>query len=116
MHCDSHICKTKRPLLTGLLLIAAGLALLAHKLGYIDSLHAWLVAPAAIAIGGVIELLEFNLTGLLKGCANLMLAGWLYALLAHIPGWEGHTSWPILLMVAGLNVIAHAFAKKQTQA
>lgn len=107
--------RTHRPLLTGLVLIAVGCVFLAQRFGYIDSQQAWLVAPLAIAIGAIAELLKFNPTGLLKGCANLLLAFWLYALLAHWSGWQAQASWPLLLVVVGLNVIASAMSQNQVK-
>lgn len=90
----------------GLTLITVGCLFLLDRLGYIDAFGFWTLFPAILALHGLIEIASSRkAVDIIKGCYNLVFAGWLYASMAHLWGLNFGNSWPILLIAIGTQYI-----------
>lgn len=65
--------------------------------------------PALFAWAGLVSLaLDHTARGLVRGVQQLAIAGWLYVVLNRIGGYSWWDTWPVLLVIAGLSIVARA--------
>jgi hypothetical protein len=92
----------------GAALILLGIATLLRGQGLITQDQLWLVAPAAIALSGVLRMVvEPGLASLLRALVRFAIAGYLVVVIEHIGGWTLAATWPVLLIAAGVGMVGH---------
>jgi hypothetical protein len=92
-------------------LILFGIAFLLRNQGLIGPVDPWLLAPAAIALSALARIARRpDLSSLGEGAANLAIAAYLVVVIEHVGGWTFATTWPVLLIVAGVALVARALA------
>ena len=96
-----------RRVVTGGALILLGAGYLLRGQGLISSADLWLIAPALIALSGVVRLLVQP--GIVSGVRALLrfaVAAYLVVVIEHIGGWTLAATWPVLLIAVGAGQIA----------
>jgi len=98
-------------LMIGLAMIVIGGLFLLDRMNMINALEWWYVAPAMIAIAGVINLFSReNPEERANGLFQIILAFWLFASAEHLWGWTFRTSWPVLIIGVGLRHLVIAMS------
>jgi len=98
-----------RRIVAGLGLVLFGAGWLLREQGLISSEQLWLIGPAVLALGGVARIaLARSAPAVVHGLLALALAAYVAATLLHVGGLSFATTWPVLLIVAGLASIARA--------
>ena len=102
--------------LTGILLIAIGGAFLLEQTALFDlqNLSAiWQYWPIVFALFGVLKILTAqDFADVVSGCSQIVITVWIYSCLSHSWGCSFTTTWPLLLIIGGLNMILRAIFKK----
>lgn len=98
-----------RRVVTGLALILFGVGWLLKGQGLISREDLWLVAPAVIAIGSLARLAFYRDAGsVVRAVLGLSIAAYLVVVIEHVGGLTFATTWPVLLIAAGLASISRA--------
>lgn len=102
--------------LKGILLIAIGGAFLLEKnalFGFGDLSAIWQYWPIVFGLFGVLRILTAqDLADVVSGCSQIVVTVWIYACLSHLWGWSFAATWPLLLIIGGVNMILRAIFKK----
>lgn len=65
--------------------------------------------PALFAWAGLASIvLDFTATGVVRGVQRLAIAAWLFVVLRGVGGHGWWDTWPVLLVIAGLSIVARA--------
>jgi hypothetical protein len=98
-----------RRVVAGSALILFGIGWLLKGQGLIGPDDLWLVAPAVIALSGLVRMIVAPGTASLAGgVIRFALAAYLVVVIEHIGGWTLAATWPVLLIAAGLAMVARA--------
>ena len=104
-----HGHRTLRRVFAGTALILLGVGYLLRDQGLIAGRDLWLIAPALIALSGVVRL--FTVPGIVsvaRAFARFAVAAYLVMVIEHIGGWTFNATWPVLLIALGVAQLAHA--------
>jgi len=105
--------RTVRRMVWGGALILLGIGYLMRNEGLIDNVDLWLVAPALVALSGVVRLfIEPGLVGLAAAALRFAFAAYLVVVIEHIGGWTFATTWPVLLIAAGVGMVARSLCRR----
>ena len=96
-----------RRVVAGTALILFGIGWLLRGQGLISPDELWLIAPAVIALSGVVRMVAApGAASLVGGIARFAIAAYLVVVIEHIGGWTLAATWPVLLIAAGVGMIA----------
>ncbi len=102
-----------RRMVWGGALILLGVGYLLRNVGLIDNVDAWLVAPALVALSGIVRLFyEPGLAGLASAALRFAVAAYLVVVIEHIGGWTFAETWPVLLIAAGVGMVARSLCRR----
>ena len=106
-----------RRAVTGGALILLGIGYLLKGQGLISGNEMWLVAPALIALSGVVRLVAApGFVSLLRAVVRFAIAAYLVVVIEHVGGWTFAATWPVLLIAVGLATVTHAlFDRRERQ-
>ena len=98
-----------RRVVAGSALILFGIGWLLKGQGLIGPDDLWLVAPAVIALSGLVRIVVApGAASLAGGGIRFAVAAYLVVVIEHIGGWTLAATWPVLLIAAGLAMVARA--------
>lgn len=98
-----------RRVVAGSALILFGIGWLLKGQGLIGPDELWLVAPAVIALSGLVRMIVApGAASLAAGVIRFAIAAYLVVVIEHIGGWTLAATWPVLLIAAGLVMVARA--------
>jgi hypothetical protein len=90
-------------------LILLGVGYLLRDQGLIAGNDLWLIAPALIALSGVVRLVAVpGIVSVARAFARFAVAAYLVMVIEHIGGWTFNATWPVLLIAVGVAQLAHA--------
>jgi hypothetical protein len=100
--------RTMRRLFTGGVLILLGVGYLLKNQGLISGDELWLLAPALIALSGVVRLVAApGAVNLVRATLRLAVAAYLVVVIEHIGGWTIAATWPVLLIGVGGSMLGY---------
>lgn len=95
-------------MMTGLLIMAVGVAVLLGRVGLFPLVHFWRLWPLLIIGAGLVKLATPQPDGSRHGGGMVLVGVWL---LLHALGiWSLGESWPIFLVAYGLKIVWNAVA------
>lgn len=98
-----------RRVVAGSALILFGIGWLLKGQGLIGPDELWLVAPAVIALSGLVRMVAApGAASLAGGVVRFAIAAYLVVVIEHIGGWTLAATWPVLLIAAGIAMVARA--------
>jgi hypothetical protein len=98
-----------RRAVTGTALILFGSGWLLHGQGVITREQLWLILPAVLAVGGLVRLaFARDAAAVVRGVLAVALAAYFTLVIEHVGGMTFATTWPVLLIAAGLGSVARA--------
>ena len=101
--------RTLRRVFAGSALILLGIGYLLKDRGLIAGNDLWLIAPALIALSGVVRLVAVpGIVSIARAVARFAVAAYLVVVIEHIGGWTFNATWPVLLIAVGVAQLAHA--------
>ena len=101
--------RTWRRVFAGGALILLGIGVLLKDQGLITGNDLWLIAPALIALSGVVRLIAMpGLVSVARALARIAIAAYLVMVIEHIGGWTFNATWPVLLIALGVAQLVHA--------
>jgi hypothetical protein len=101
--------RTLRRVFAGAALILLGVGVLLKDQGLITANDLWLIAPALIALSGVVRLIAMpGLVSVARALARIAIAAYLVMVIEHIGGWTFNATWPVLLIAVGIAQLAYA--------
>jgi hypothetical protein len=101
--------RTLRRVFAGSALVLLGVGYLLKDQGLIGGNDLWLIAPALIALSGVVRLVALpGVVSTLRALVRFAVAAYLVVVIEHIGGWTFAATWPVLLIAAGVAQLAHA--------
>jgi hypothetical protein len=90
-------------------LIAVGVAALLRSQGLLDAHDFWLVVPALLAWSGALRLaFGRDARAVVQALVRWAIAAYLVIVIEHVGGWTFATTWPVLLIAAGVAKVVHA--------
>ena len=105
--------RTVRRMVWGGALILLGVGYLLRNEGLIDNVDVWLLAPALVALSGLVRLFyEPGLVGLATAALRFAVAAYLVVVIEHIGGWTLATTWPVLLIAAGVGMVGRSLWRR----
>lgn len=112
-HSARHHDNPRRRVLWGASLVALGTVFLLDRLAVLDltqylgsQTRWWHFLPLLIALGGVISVVSAqSARHVLKGLGDVALGVWIFACLEHLWNLTFSNSWPIVLIVFGLQML-----------
>ncbi len=108
VHLRGH--RTIRRLFTGAALILLGVAYLLKNQGLIEATDLWLIAPAMIALSGLVRLVAApGAVNAVRAVLRLAVAAYLVVVIEHIGGWTFAATWPVLLIGVGGSMLGYEF-------
>ena len=112
-----HSYRALRRLIFGGALILLGIGTLLKGQGLVSTNDLWLVAPAVIALSGVARLLAWpGIFNAGHAAMHLAIAAYLVVVIEHVGGWTFAASWPVLLIAAGVVMVARAlFGRRRSR-
>jgi len=104
-----HAHRALRRVVAGAALILLGIGSLLQSQGLITRDELWLVLPGVIALSGVARLVAVPGAASVAGAlVRFAVAAYLVVVIEHIGGWTLAATWPVLLIAAGIGMVAHA--------
>ena len=104
-----HAHRALRRMIAGAALILFGVAWLLRGQGLISETELWLVAPAVIALSGLMRFVAApGLVNTVRAVIRFAIAAYLVVVIEHIGGWTLAATWPVLLIAGGAGMVAHA--------
>jgi hypothetical protein len=108
-----HHDNPRKRLLWGASLVAVGTLFLLDRLTVLDLMqylspqtHGWHFLPLLIALGGVISVVSAqSVPQFLNGLEDMALGVWVFACFSNLWGLTFANSWPIVLIVFGLQML-----------
>lgn len=98
-----------RRVVTGLALIVFGVGWLLKGQGLISREDLWLIGPAVIALVSLARMAFYrDAASVVRGVLGLALAGYFAVVIEQVGGLTFGTTWPVLLIGAGLASISRA--------
>ncbi len=98
-----------RRVFAGSALILLGTGYLLKGQGLITGNDLWLIAPALIALSGVVRLVVLpGVVSVVRALVRFAVAAYLVVVIEHIGGWTFDATWPVLLIAVGVAQLAHA--------
>lgn len=98
-----------RRVFVGSALILLGVGYLLKGQGLITGNDLWLIAPALIALSGVVRLVTVpGVVSAVRALVRFAIAAYLVVVIEHIGGWTFNATWPVLLIAVGVAQLAHA--------
>jgi hypothetical protein len=98
-----------RRVVVGSALILLGVGYLLKGQGLITGNDLWLIAPALIALSGVVRLVALpGVVSVVRALVRFAVAAYLVVVIEHIGGWTFDATWPVLLIAVGVAQLAHA--------
>lgn len=98
-----------RRVFTGSALILLGVGYLLKGQGLVTGNDLWLIAPALIALSGVVRLVVLpGVVSVVRALVRFGVAAYLVVVIEHIGGWTFDATWPVLLIAVGVAQLAHA--------
>lgn len=89
----------------GAVVVVAGVALLLDRTGALELGHLWHYWPLLLGVAGVSNFVPPTTPKLiLSGMTSVGMAAWFFVSLEHVWGLSFHNSWPMLLILWGLEV------------
>ena len=105
--------RTVRRMVWGGALIVLGIGYLLRNAGLIENVDLWLALPALVAVSGVVRLfIEPSLMGLASAALRFAVAAYLVVVIEHIGGWTFADTWPVLLIAAGVGMVARSLYRR----
>jgi hypothetical protein len=109
--------RTVRHVTWGGALIAIGVAYLLKGQELISEHELWLIAPALIALSGLVRLVAApNAAGVVQAIVRFAIAAYLVIVIEHVGGWTFTATWPVLLIALGVGNVAHALSGRRAAA
>jgi uncharacterized membrane protein HdeD (DUF308 family) len=109
-----------RRIFWGIALIIAGVVLLLERFGMVDLGHVavwWTWWPALVIVGGLAALVApDDLKDAAKGLSTTLLGFWALACMQHWYGMTWSRSWPLALVIVGLEAILIALSDRGSKA
>lgn len=103
-----HGHRTIRRAFFGGALILVGVGVLLKNQGLIAGNELWLVAPALIALSGLVRLVAApGAVNGVRAVLRLAVAAYLVVVIEHIGGWTFAATWPVLLIGVGGSMLAY---------
>jgi hypothetical protein len=97
----------------GLLLIGIGAALLLNIFGVVEFVSFWKLWPLLLIIMGVHHITDHEGPHeVRRGLFWIAIGFWLLAVELHVFGFSYHNSWPVLLIIFGLNMILRPASRR----
>jgi len=95
----------------GATLIVIGLIFLLHQLQVIQfELHWYIIAAIGFSVMGLVEIAQFHKPHkIFEGISKLALAAWFYVSFSGMWGFSPATSWPLVLIISGVAMVARYF-------
>ncbi len=98
-----------RRVFAGSALILLGVGYLLKGQGLITGNDLWLIAPALIALSGVVRLVALpGVVSTVRALVRFAIAAYLVVVIEQIGGWTFNATWPVLLIAVGVAQLAHA--------
>ena len=98
-----------RRVVAGSALILVGVGYLLKGQGLITGNDLWLIAPALVALSGVVRLVARpGVASVVSALVRFAVAAYLVVVIEHIGGWTFDATWPVLLIAVGIAQLAHA--------
>ncbi len=108
-----HGHRTVRRTAWGAMLIVLGIGYLLRNQGLIATADLWLIAPAMVALSGLAHLVVApGLASLASAALRLAVAAYLVVVIEHIGGWTFAATWPVLLIAAGVGMVARSLGRR----
>lgn len=97
---------TRKQMLWGLVLIALGILFLLDRMAVVEVYSLWHYWPLLLAVSGVIQLISYtNLRECRHGVWSVFIGLWLFACFEHVFGLSFRNSWPLFLLMWGLEMV-----------
>jgi putative Mn2+ efflux pump MntP len=106
--------ESRKQVMWGLLLIGFGAAVLLDRMDMFEFHDMWHYWPLILTVFGINKMIGFPTAK--EFCSGLWLTSlgvWLFANFEHLYGLEWQTSWPILIIVLGVNLIIEPILKNR---
>ena len=112
-----HGYRALRRLIAGGALILLGVGTLLKGQGLVSANDLWLVVPLVIALSGVARLIAWpGIFNAMHAVMHLAIAVYLVVVIEHLGGWTFAASWPVLLIAAGVVMVARAlFGRRRSR-
>jgi len=105
--------QTRKQILWGLLIVAAGVAFLMNREDMLEVSMLWTWWPVILLIFGLNNMiLPADGKQFMDGLGQVAFAAWFYAASEHLWGLTFFNSWPILVVVAGVCLVLQPLANK----
>ena len=106
VHWRGH--RTIRRAFFGGALILLGVGFLLKNQGLIADAELWLIAPALIALSGLVRLVAApGPVNVVRAVLRLAVAAYLVVVIEHIGGWTFAATWPVLLIGVGGSMLGY---------
>lgn len=107
--------KCKGHVETGMVLIVLGTVFLAMKFNLLQIEWRWyMFAALAFATIGLVELLHFKPHKVFEGLSKIALGAWFYAAFSGLWGINPANSWPLILIIVGIGLVAKSLFKTKS--
>jgi len=105
--------QTRKQILWGLLIVAAGVAFLMNREDMLEVSMLWTYWPVILLIFGLNNMiLPADGKQFMDGLGQVAFAAWFYAANERLWGLTFFNSWPILVVVAGVCLVLQPLANK----
>jgi hypothetical protein len=95
-------------------LILLGVGYLLKGQGLISSNELWLIAPALVALSGLVRLVSApGAASVVRALLRLAIAAYLVVVIEHVGGWTFAATWPVLLIAGGVATVTHALFSRR---
>jgi len=109
-----HGHRAVRRVVAGAALILLGVGALLRDRGLIGADELWLIAPALIALSGLVRLaVAPGASSALRAVLRLAIAAYLVVVIEHVGGWTLAATWPVLVIAAGAALVVHALVARR---
>jgi hypothetical protein len=98
----------------GVILMTTGLAFLLDRFGFLDLDSLWDYWPLLFVVIGIGRMAASpTVRGVLRGLGSIFFGVWLYAALNNLWGLTFMNSWPLLIIVWGLRIMAEGLFNRR---
>ena len=111
LHMRGH--RTVRRTAWGATLILLGIGYLLRNAGLVTNADLWLIAPAMVALSGLVRLVVVpGLASVASAALRFAVAAYLVVVIEHVGGWTFADTWPVLLIAAGVGMVARSLFRR----
>jgi hypothetical protein len=113
----NNVPKARKQIIFGLLLVGMGALFLMDRSDLVDVGNFWHYWPAILVAFGINDMIPPT-TGkrMLDGFYQILIGAWLYVSIEHVWGITFSTSWPFVVIIAGLGMVVKPLLVKNTDA